>query len=222
MKNAMKILLWGLFPVSLAASAGTAAQEINLSVQQAYHVPNTLMVAQLQASATGPNAADLGQKVNAKMRWALQQTGKADHVQAQTMNYHTQRDYVDGKPDGWTVQQTLQVSAPQSSRLDQLLGDLQSRLELVSMQAAPTESARESAATAAAHQAIQRFKQRANNFCKDFGYSQSVLNSVQINTLRSSPGPVMMMTARTPVASAPGESAMSVEVSGSVHCLNGQ
>ncbi|WP_139111738.1 SIMPL domain-containing protein, partial [Acidithiobacillus thiooxidans] len=184
--------------------------------------PNTLMVAQLQASATGPNAADLGQKVNAKMRWALQQTGKADHVQAQTMNYHTQRDYVDGKPDGWTVQQTLQVSAPQSSRLDQLLGDLQSRLELVSMQAAPTESARESAATAAAHQAIQRFKQRANNFCKDFGYAQSVLNSVQINTLRSSPGPVMMMAARTPVASAPGESAMSVEVSGSVHCLNGQ
>lgn len=220
MKQRMKLSLWMLLPFSLLASADTGTQLIQLGVQQSYHVANTVMLAQMQASASGADAADLAQQVNAKMHWALQQLSAEKGLQAQTLNYYSQRDYVDGKPSGWTVKQLLQVRGPQSSQLDHVLGKLQSRLELISMRAEPSESVRQAAEAQAAKQAITRFRERASNYCKDFGYNQSVLDTVRISAPRVTPGPVpLMMAVQAPVASAPGESAMSVEVSGSVRCL---
>ncbi|WP_414041894.1 SIMPL domain-containing protein [Acidithiobacillus sp. M4-SHS-6] len=221
MKQRMQLSLWLLLPFSLLASADTGTQLIHLGVRQSYHVANTVMLAQMQASASGPNAADLAQQVNTKMHWALQQLAAEQHLQTQTLNYYTQRDYGDGKPTGWTIKQILQIRGPQSSQLNHVLGKLQSRLELISMSTEPSESARQAAEAQAAKQAITRFKAHAHDFCRDFGYSQSVLDVVRISSTHVTPGPVpmMRMAVQTPVASAPGESAMAVEVSGSVRCL---
>ncbi|PKY11142.1 hypothetical protein B1757_06045 [Acidithiobacillus marinus] len=220
MNQYIKLSLWILLPFSLLASADTGTQLIQLEVQQAYHVKNSVMLAQMQASASGANAADLAQQVNAKMHWALQQLNAEQGLQGQTQNYNSQRDYVNGKPSGWTVKQILQIRGAQSSQLDHVLGKLQSRLELISLRAEPSESARQAAEAQAAKQAITRFRERASNYCRDFGYSQNILDVVRISTPRVSPSPVpMMMAVRAPVASAPGESALAVEVSGSVKCL---
>ncbi len=220
MAGKLRIMGLGLLPFAAVAVAGTPAHEIHLNVRQTYHVANTVMVARMQASASGQSAPELAPVVNQKVHWALQQADKVKNIQAQSVAYSTQRHYVDGKPGAWSVEQTIRFSGPQSSLFDQLLGHLQSRLELVSLQAEPASAARDKAETVAARQAIQHFRERASNACKAFGYAKSELNSVQINDLRTPLTPALrMMTVGTAVNSTPGESSLSVEVSGSVQCI---
>lgn len=223
MRFKWKVLMLIFLPFPALAATEFPARQIQLSVvDQPYQVTNTVMSAMLQATASGKNTAELADAVNKKTHWALQQVHAVQGVQIQSNEYQTQPDYTDGKRSGWTVKQNLQITATNLTDFDRVLGKLQSRLELVSLKSEPALAARDAAEQVASHQAIARFRKRAMAACGDFGYADMRLNTVQILAKRAStvPGVMMAATARSPVESAPGESALSVEVSGSVQCVS--
>lgn len=149
-----------LAPIIQAHDEETLFNKVSLQAEAQREVPNDEMRVTLVAEQQGSDPATLSQRVNDDMTWALGRAQKADAVTAETQGYTTQPIYKDGVTRGWRVRQELQLKSTEFTRLTELLGKLQERLQIVQMGFRPTSATRQKHENELITEAMQAFKDR--------------------------------------------------------------
>lgn len=168
--------------------------QVSFSVSAETEVANDELVVTLRAIEQGKDFQQLANSVNETMAWALKQAERADSVKAQTLNYQTQPQYAKNKQIGWQVSQTLSLRSTDTDTLSELLGKLQSRLQMQSASFQVTEKTRHSVEDELHTEALQRFQRKAELITRSLGRASYRL--VQINLNGNNPGqprPMMSM-----------------------------
>jgi len=209
---------------STEASVG---DRVSFRVESSREVQNDRVAAVLQAHAEGRDATKLADAINSAMRWALQQVKVVKAITPQSGNYRTYPVYEDRKIVRWRGVQELRLESQDVAALSRLLGTLQSRLQIQSMQFSVSTGVRDAVEDELISEALAAFSKRASLIAESLKASSYTLLDVSIGNSGRPPAVPMRMesAARVSVASvAPpaveqGSSRISVQVSGSIRLL---
>ncbi|MEN9396426.1 MAG: hypothetical protein RLZ81_956 [Pseudomonadota bacterium] len=224
--------LWLLWASAAWAQtpAGTAPPPQNvvqLGASGTVEVQQDLLVITLSTSRDGADAAVVQAQLRSALDGALAEAKAA--VQAGQLDVRTGQFSLhprygrDGKLNGWQGSVELVLEGRDFARLGATAGRIQS-LTVASMAFALSRERRQQVEAEAQAMAIERFKQRASEIARSFGFASYTLREVAVNASDYGPPPrprVMALEARAVAADAPipveaGKTAITVAVSGSV------
>jgi len=173
----------------------------------------------VQHEADDPRRA--ADQVNLDMDWALQQTQGEPAVQYQTLGYQTTPSYDKGKLQHWRVRQSLSLVSRDSTRLSAMIGNLQQRLAVQSVSYEISDASRRVVEQELIDEALQRFRQRAEQIVKAMGRSSYRLIEVNLDGGGITPTPRYAVAAmEASVRKAPsfeaGTQEMQVRAQGSI------
>ncbi|MCL5956626.1 MAG: SIMPL domain-containing protein [Gammaproteobacteria bacterium] len=216
--------------ISMAADSPTPSRHgpgqtrIHLSASADYRVPDTELHVTLSAEAQGTDPASLAAQVNQKISWATTRVLPTVHgPRWHTGGYTTLHTGIKTAP--WRVQESIAIQNSDPSSLLPLLGTLQSRLQLESLDFTPAPEDLRKAENRASVTALQRFRTDAARDCKALGFVKTPrLGEIDVQK-GPHPYPVrpfpVLMAARAmpgPVPANPGSSHGSVTANGTVSC----
>ncbi len=216
------LLLAGGSPAS-AAEPEPRYDRIRFSVVVETEVDNDLLVAVLYAQREGTDAAALASEVNAAVGWGLERAKTVPSVKAQTLGYQTSPIYNKQTLTGWRVRQSLRLESADSAVLSDLIGVLQQRLAVESIDYQVSPQARRTAEERLIAEAVEAFRQRADLVAKSWGQPDYRLVEMQVNTQPGpQPYPRMAMAMEMQAAAAPpppieaGTQSVQVSIDGAV------
>lgn len=193
---------------------------IQLSASASTKVENDMAIASLYAEAEGSDATALSQEVNTKIRWALEQVKKHGGIKTQTQSYTTSPVYRNNKVWGWRVRQSIRLESNDMVLMSELLGQLQQKLALQSMQFAVSTERNKEVEDGLIKQAIQAFENRARLVSSQLRRKNYRIVNINVAT---SGRPVLQrqfamraMAAESSPAIEAGEQTVQVTVSGEV------
>jgi len=157
-------LLWS--PVSTAQAYITQEpiyDVYQLSAQSQIEVDNDLMVVTMVAQDTGSDSAELANKINATMGWAVSKLKPFTAIKSQTQNYQTYPQYERNRSriKGWTASQTLVLETDNFEQAGKAIQVLQERMQVQGMQMSAKPETRKKAEDQLINSALQAFKDRA-------------------------------------------------------------
>lgn len=201
----------------------TLFNKVSLQADAQRDVPNDEMTVLLVAEQQGADASVLAERVNRDMAWALERAGEEAAVESETRGYSTQPMYRDGVIRGWRVRQELQLKSGNFTKMIDIVGDLQEKLQIAQMGFSPTPATRRQYQNELITEAMDAFKERVAIIQKSMGDRDFRIIELNINTDGFGHRPMMrsadMATAsmeRAAPAVEGGTSQVSVTVSGSV------
>lgn len=233
MKFAIKVIA---VCVLLTRSAGIFAQPVrdpgasnvvHLSAQGAVEVGTDLLSISLSTSRDGSDAGALQYQLKTALDAALTEAKIAvqpGQLEVRTGNFSLSPRYGrDGKPSGWQGSAELILEGRDFAAITGTAGRIQT-LTVSGVGFSLSRERRGMVETEAQHMAIERFKARAAEIARSFGFTGYSLREVSVtaNDQGFAPRPRMMaMEARASVADAPlpveaGKTSVVVTVSGSV------
>lgn len=197
---------------------------VHLTASAEKEVVNDLMVATLVVSEQDNDPAQLANKVNAKMGWALQRLKPIITVKHRTRSYNTRPIYdrKGAKVTGWRAEQSLEIESDDFKAAGKAIGLLQERLKMTSMRLSPKSSTRKEAEDQLIIEALNAFKARAELVAMNFGVASYELVNVHVNTHSNfqHPNVERYETARVSADSWPavagGTSTVNVQIQGSI------
>ena len=218
---------------SLANAQAPAVQKepegvVSLNSSATVQVPNDWITVQFSTTKEGVDAnavqAGLKEALAAAMGQA-RQVAKADgHVEVQGGGFSLQPRYnAKGLVNGWTGTTSLTVQGRDIAAIAELAGRVQS-MTVGSLDYSVSHEAREKVEGDVAAQAIARFRAKAADYAKAFGYGSFVVRDVNINVDNGQPAPRPFVR-KAAMASASisqdlpveaGSGAVTANVSGSV------
>lgn len=215
-------LLFGLTAAGPATAADDTARynQIHFQVERGRSVDNDRMQAVLSVTAEDDNAARLADRINRTMDWAVKTAKLRAKVEARTGGYRTYPVYNKEKIQRWRATQELILEGPDFAELGGLIGQLQERLQVTSVNFSVSAERRRAVEDELIAQALDAFKQRAELVRKQLAAKSYRIVDVSINTGGGQPVPIMMRAAAMAAESvAPptveaGTSALSVSVGG--------
>lgn len=194
--------LFSLILVTLVNSAWAADKvhynQVSFSEYASKEVENDVLVAQMSSQEEGRKPNQLAHKVNQTIDWALAEIKKHPDIQVQTLNYQTHPIYHKGKVTRWKVQQTIRLESQNSELLGEVVGKLQNRLALKSVQYEISEEARRINHDMLTERAIARFRDKAKTISRAMGRKNYRIVSINLNQGRMpvrSNGPMMYRAA---------------------------
>ena len=227
--NLFARLLITAFILSLAATnQATAADEtprynqIHFQVERSRPVENDRMQAMLSLTAEDDNAARLADQINRSMDAALKIAKARAKVEVRTGGYRTYPVYNKEKIQRWRATQELLLDSSDFAELGNLIGQLQERLQVTSINFSVSSARRATVEDELIAQALDAFKQRAELVRKQLATKGYRIVDVSINTGGGQPVPIMMRATAMEAASvAPpaleaGTSTVTVSVGGVV------
>lgn len=196
---------------------------VSLQSQAAEEVGNDVMHVTLQASGEARDAAELAARVNEDMGWALDLARGREGIEAGSGNYRTWQVRQDNRLKGWRAQQDLVLESRDSLALSRLTGQLQERLQVVSMNFTVADETRVATENRLIEQALQAFRSRARLIADRLQAGGYRIVALEVGTV-SQPPPIayrarMGITAAesaAPVATEGGTSEVRVTVSGTI------
>jgi predicted secreted protein len=210
---------------SLAVAQAPVAQKdpegvVSLNSSATVQVPNDWIVVQFNTSREGTDAnavqAALKDAVGAALAQARPVAKPDGHVEVQGGGFSLQpRFNVKGVVNGWTGTTSLRVQGRDMGTIAELAGRVQT-MTVGSLDYSVSREAREKVEGEVATQAIARFRAKAADYAKAFGYGSFVIREVNVNvdSGQPPPRPYAMKMAAAPRAAG---DALSVEAgSGSV------
>ncbi|TCK17784.1 putative secreted protein [Thiogranum longum] len=221
-------LLAAMFWHALAhAEAIPVGDRVSFHVEASREVQNDQVSAVLQAQAEDRDAAKLADEINRTMSWALQQVKTGKGVMPQSGNYRTYPVYEDRKIVRWRGVQELHLESRDVEALSRLLGSLQARLQIQSMQFSVSTGTRDAIEDELIAEALDAFRKRASLIAKSLKASGYALLDINIGGAGRPPVVPMRMESAARVSAASvappaveqGSSSISVQVSGSIHLL---
>lgn len=220
----LAIIAAALPPLALASDNELQYNRVTLNESAAQEVDNDLLVAVLFVQAEGSKAAAPADEVNRTMDWALNIAKEHSEVKTQTLGYTTNPVYNKSEIRGWRVSQSIRLESRDAGVLGDLIGKLQEKLQVQSMNYQVSDEQRRKYLDALTDDALRRFQQRAASIAKTLGRSSYRVVRLNISDGRQNPVPVMrlgMARAESSMAPAPasieaGTQSMSVEVSGEI------
>jgi predicted secreted protein len=211
------LTLLALAPMAMAEGP-SRYERVSLTAVASEAVANDLMRAVLYVERQGEDPRSLAAGVNEAMRHALDAASAEPAVTARTLHYRTTPVYERNRLTGWRVRQSMLLESPDDAVLARLVGALQDRLAVESIEHDLTPEARETAEEALIARAIAGFRQRADLVAREFGRDRYRLVEAEIHTERSAPpmGPMRMavMAEGAPPAVEAGEQTVSVTLRG--------
>jgi len=210
---------------STAAATETAVTEDQVSFQVEV---GREVVAILNVTAEEKKPAVVADKINSTMAWALDQARANKQVTSRSGSYQTYPVYDDDrKIVRWRGRQELLLESQNADQLSQLVGILQSRLQMQSLQFSVSPDRRRQAENELIEQALAAYQARAEIIRKSLGAKTYKLMDINIHSVGR--GPIVPVRAaavstlsRSSVskpALEQGTSRVNVQVSGKIRLL---
>jgi predicted secreted protein len=217
--------LAAILALSLAAAAPQARADdrvitlpqpegvVSLSTSATLEVPKDWMSVTFSTTRDGPDAGAVQAAVKDALDGALAQArkvAKADgHVEVQTGAFSLQpRLNAKGVPIGWTGRAELVVEGRDMATIAELAGRV-STLTIAHVEYSISREAREKAEGELGAQAIARFRAKATDVAKAFGYGGFTVREVSVSTEANQPPVPRAMAMMKAIAGA--EDALPVE-----------
>lgn len=219
------IILAGLLTGINAAFADDELRynQVRLQSQQTEAVSNDTMHVSMNTYAEMQDPAKLAAKINNDMEWALQQAKQVQGVKINTGSYQTWPITRKEVTTGWRGQQDLVLESADTETLSRLVGQLQDRLQIKSMNFTVSDEKRAGVENRLIDAALDAFKQRAEIIGDNLKASDFRIVEINVNTstqrppmLRQARMASMSMEASDAVAVEGGESDVSVTVNGTI------
>ncbi|MGB5726898.1 MAG: SIMPL domain-containing protein, partial [Thiogranum sp.] len=121
-------------PLVSLADSEQAEDQVSFQVEVGRDVENDLVTAILNVTAEALKPAKLADTINSNMSWALEQARANQKVKSRSGAYQTYPVYEDKKIVRWRGRQELQLESQDVDQLSELVGTLQSRLQMQSLQ----------------------------------------------------------------------------------------
>jgi len=219
-KHLLASAVCGALLSSTAAFAGdaVAAPEpqgvVSLNSSATVQVPNDWMTVQFSLTRDGPDAAIVQAALKEGLGAALalaRQVAKPDgHVEVQGGGFSLQpRFNTKGAITGWAGSTQMLVQGRDMATIAELAGRVAS-MTVGSLSYSVSREAREKVEGDVAAQAIARFRAKAGDYAKAFGYGAYVIRDVNVQTEAGSPNQPRVFAMKLASASSAGE-AMPVE-----------
>lgn len=169
----------------LAALAGGASQaaetpanklaQVHFTVSAETQVANDRVVAVLYAERQGESLAPLTRTLNKTVAAALSEARDAPGVRARTLDYRTSPVYRDRRLIGWRVRQALRLESADVGSLSTLIGRLQKKLAVQSINYVLSPAARKRAEDGLVADVLAAFQRRAEQVAKALGGGYRIL-----------------------------------------------
>ena len=211
-----------------AEASGDDGQRVNLSATASVEASHDWLSLRLGTTRDGVDPAVVQQQLKAALENALghlrpwQQPGR---LELQSGQFSMSPRYgKDGKPTGWTGSVELTVEGRDFEKITQVTGQVQT-LVLQGLQFGLSQQARAALESDLQARAIERFKTKAQEIAKSFGFAGYNLVQVTVGATDQSgvqPRPLMALAARAsmadsmPVPTEPGKSVLQLNVSGTI------
>lgn len=222
-----------LAALALTAVAAPAAEPsppqnvLAMSASATQEVTQDLLMITLATSRDGSDAATVQAQLRQALDAALAEARKAarpGQVDVRTGNFSLQPRYTPkGQINGWQGSAELVLEGRDLPALAQLAGKLNT-LTIARVAYGLARETREKVEADVAAQAIARFRARAGDYARQFGFAGYAIREVNVGTSDAAM-PVPMLRARAMASSAmadeslpveAGKTAVSVQVSGSI------
>lgn len=213
-----------------AAQAADAPREnlVSFTTSASLEVTKDLLGITLQAVRDGNDAAAVQAQLKKLLDAALTEAKKAAQpgaLEVRTGNFSLYPRYgKEGRISGWQGQAELVLEGKDSERVAQTAGRLVG-MNIASVGYSISRELAEKHESEVTAQAIQKYRAKATELAKQFGYAGYALREVNVQTADSGGGPrpvmyraknEMSMAADAPVPVEPGKGTISATVSGSV------
>lgn len=216
-------LVFAVAGPATAADDTPRYNQIHFQVERSRPVDNDRMHAVLSLTAEDDNAARLADQINRTMDGALKTAKARPKIEVRTGSYRTYPVYDKNKIRRWRATQELLLEGSDFAELGNLIGQLQERLQVGSINFSVSPARRAAVEDELIAQALAAFKQRAELVRKQFAAKGYRLVNVAINTGDGQPVPLMrgmameaMDKSAAPPALEAGTSLLSVNVSGMI------
>jgi predicted secreted protein len=176
---------------TMAADEAARYNQIHFQVERSRPVENDRMQAVLSVTAEDEHAARLADQINRTTAWALQIAKAQRKVEMRTANYQTYPVYDKNKIRRWRGTQELVLEGNDFAALSNLIGQLQERLQVTSINFSLSPTQRATAEDELITQALEAFKQRAELVRKQLAARSSRIVDVFIDTGLGQPPPIV-------------------------------
>ncbi|MGC4393892.1 SIMPL domain-containing protein [Hydrogenophaga sp. T2] len=220
-------MAFGAPALAQAAQPEVPANVVSLSASGHLEVPQDWLTVMLSTTKEGADAAtvqnQLKQAVDAALATAQAQA-RPQQLEVRTGNLRLYPRYgSNGRISGWQGQAELVLEGRDVARVSEVAGRIQT-MSVSNMGFSLSRDARLALESQVQAQAIERFRARAAEVAKGFGFSGYTLREVSVSSADMPERPVprmMAMEAKAaaadmPVPTAAGTATVSVTVSGSV------
>lgn len=171
------------------AAEEVAYDRISFAVSAEKEVENDVLTAILFASQTGQSPTELADTVNKDISWAMEIAKQEDKIDSRTLSYTTNPVYKNGKVDGWQVRQNIELKSKDSKVLSGLLGQLQQKLSVQSVDYSISTQVRKATEETLISEALASFKNRAAQVQANMERSEYRVVQLDIQTERDFPQP---------------------------------
>jgi predicted secreted protein len=216
----------------LAQAQAVVAQKdpegvVTLNTSATVQVPNDWISVQFTTTREGPDAAAVQAALKDALGTALtqaRQVARPDgHVEVQGGGFSLQpRFNAKGIVNGWTGTTSLFVQGHDMGTIAELAGRVQS-MTVGSLDYSLSREAREKVEGEVAAQAIARFRAKAGDYAKAFGYAAFTVREANVNIDNGQPTPrpfrmkaLAQASASEPLPVEAGSGAVTANVNGSV------
>lgn len=208
-----------------AADPAPPMRRVEFGVQSSREVANDWVRASVGVTDEDEDSAKLAERVNQAMAWALERARASAGIQARSGGYSTfpVDDPKRGERRFWRASQELLLEGPDPRAMSELLGVLQSRVQLRSIDFTLSPAQRRKVEDELIDEALAAFLARAERVQKQLGGRGYEIVQVSIGSSGGAP-PVPMMRAEmamssaklTPPAFEGGTSELVVHANGSI------
>ena len=215
-------------PLVSLADSEQAEDQVSFQVEVGRDVENDLVTAILNVTAEALKPAKLADTINSTMTWALEQVRANQKVKSRSGAYQTYPVYEDKRIVRWRGRQELQLESQDADQLSELVGTLQSRLQIHSLQFSVSPDKRRQIEDTLIEQALAAYQRRADIIRKSVGAQGYTLLEVDIHTagqdrpmppLRAEAVSMLSRSSVSQPAMEQGTSRVNVQVSGKIRLL---
>lgn len=181
--------------VSARADEDDAMRRVSFRVESDRQVANDWLRASLTVTDEDPDPAAVAQRVNEVMAWALEVARAEKRVKVQSGGYSTQPVYDKARIRRWRSTQQLWIESDDFDAVTHLVGKLQSRLQLQSLDFSVSPGLRRKVADELIEEALAAFKARAELVRKNLGAKGYAIVALGIDTPEAPRPPRPMLRA---------------------------
>jgi len=222
----MRTALLACFFLAAAGNARPAEEPlrynvVDLQAEAQREIQNDVMTAALYVEQSGENPAQVSNSVNKIANEALRMAGDVKSVKANTAGYQTYPIYGKNKRlEAWRVRSEIRIESKDFSALSNLIGKLQSTLQLSYLGFTVSPEARRQAENELIAEAISNFRGRADIVKLSLKGREFKIRRMSVNTSGFHPRPVFSRSAVAQEVAAPnvegGTSQVTVNISGTI------
>lgn len=213
----IRTLPW-LFAIPMAGATSQTIVEVaqpqgvlSLATSASLEVARDLLSITFSTTREGPDAAAVQSQLKQALDAALVEARKAarpGQVDVQTGNFALYPRYAKSGISGWQGSAELVVEGRDMQAISQLAGRI-STLTVARVGYGLSREVREKAEADAAAQAIARYRAKAADYARQFGYAGYAIREISVNA--NDPGPVRPMAMQMRAQSASAEEQLPVE-----------